>query len=134
MASVNKVILIGNLGHDPESRFLADGTAIANFSLATTEHWKGKDGNKQEKTEWHRIVLWKNLAENAVKYLKKGSAVYIEGSLQTHSWKDKDGIKRYTTEIKGRVMQFLSGKKDEAEATPSNQSSPPQTDDDDLPF
>ena len=114
---------------------MADGTAVANFSLATTERWKDKSGEKQEKTEWHKIVLWKNLAENAGKYLKKGSAVYVEGSLQTRQWDDKEGNKRYTTEITGRVMQFLGGKKEaKVDGAEPPQGNAPPPDDDDLPF
>jgi len=113
MASINKVILIGRLGKDPEMRFTQSKQAVANFSLATNESWKDKGGQKQEKTEWHNVVLWARLAELASEYLHKGSQVYIEGRLQTRSWDDKDGIKHYTTEIIGQNMQFLDGKKNQ---------------------
>ena len=99
MASVNKVILIGNLGRDPETRYMPDGGAITNISIATTETWKDKSGEKQEKTEWHRVAFFGKLAEIAGEYLKKGSQVYVEGRLQTRKWQDKDGADKYTTEI-----------------------------------
>ncbi len=107
MASVNKVILIGNLGKDPELRYTPGGSAVVNFPIATNEKWKDKDGNPQERTEWHNIVLWGRLAEIANDYLRKGSPVYIEGRLQTRNWDDRDGNKRYTTEIVGIQMQML---------------------------
>jgi single-strand DNA-binding protein len=107
VASVNKVILIGNLGKDPELRYTPGGSAVVNFPIATNERWKDKDGNPQERTEWHNIVLWGRLAEIANDYLRKGSPVYIEGRLQTRSWDDRDGNKRYTTEIVGTQMQML---------------------------
>ena len=109
MASLNKVLLIGNLGRDPEVRYMTNGEAVANFSIATTESWKGKDGQKQERTEWHPIVMYRKLAEIAGQYLKKGSAVYIEGKLQTRKWQDKDGKDRYTTEIIADEMKMLGG-------------------------
>lgn len=112
MASVNKVILIGNLGQDPELKYLPSGKAVTNFSIATTENWKDQDGNKQEKTEWHNIVLWGRQAEIAKEYLAKGRPVYIEGRLQTRSWDDQDGNKRYRTEIVGDRMQFLGSRGD----------------------
>ena len=112
MASKNLVILIGNLGKDVEYKVTPSGTPVANFSIATSETWKDKDGNKQEKTEWHNIVLWGKTAEIANQYLKKGSSVFIEGKLQTRSWDDKDGNKKYMTEIVGQSMQML-GKKPE---------------------
>jgi single-strand DNA-binding protein len=107
MASINKVILIGNLGGDPELRYTATGTAIANFTLATKENWTGKEGNKEERTEWHRIVAWARLGEICGEYLAKGKQVYIEGKLRTRSWEDRDGNKRYTTEIVAQTMQML---------------------------
>jgi single-strand DNA-binding protein len=110
MASLNKVMLIGNLGKDPEVRYTAGGTAVASFSLATTDRIKGKDGNWEDKTEWHNITLWARLAEIAGEYLAKGKTVYIEGRLQTRKWTDKDGKDRYTTEIVGEKMQMLSAK------------------------
>ncbi len=110
MAGVNKVILIGNLGKDPEVRHLENGTPVTSFSIATSESYKDKNsGEKVEKTEWHNVVLWRGLAEVAEKYLHKGDKVYIEGKLQTRSW-EKDGVTRYTTEIVGREMTMLSKK------------------------
>ncbi|ABA87902.1 single-strand-binding protein [Syntrophotalea carbinolica DSM 2380] len=105
--SVNKVILVGNLGKDPELRYTASGTAVANFSLATTERYKDRDGNSQEKTEWHNIVAWRQLAEICGKYLSKGRQVYIEGKIQTRSYEDRDGNRRYITEIVADQMQML---------------------------
>ena len=107
---VNKVILIGNLGQDPELRYTSSGTAVCNFSLATTESYKDRDGNQVENTEWHRIVAWARLAEICGEYLSKGRQVYIEGQLQTRQWEDKDGNTRYTTEIKAREMQMLGSR------------------------
>lgn len=110
MASINKVILIGNLGADPENRALPSGEAVCNIRLATTENWKDKStGEKRELTEWHRVVLYRKLAEIASQYLRKGSAVYIEGRLRTRKWQDKDGQERYTTEIEGSEMKMLGG-------------------------
>ena len=109
---VNKVILVGNLGSDPEIRYTGSGTAVCNFSLATSESYKDRDGNQVENTEWHRIVAWARLAEICGEYLKKGRQVYIEGQLQTRSWEDKDGNTKYTTEIKAREMQMLGGRDD----------------------
>lgn len=112
MASLNKVILIGNLGRDPETRFMPSGGAVCNFSIATTENWKDKQsGQKQEKTEWHNIVMFGRVAEIAQQYLKKGSQVYIEGRLQTRKWQDKtSGADRYTTEIVADEMKMLGGR------------------------
>ena len=110
MASVNKVILIGNLGRDPETRFMPSGDAICNVSIATTENWKDKNGEKQEKTEWHRVAFFGKLAEIAGEYLKKGSQVYVEGRLQTRKWQDKDGQDKYTTEIVANAMQMLGSR------------------------
>lgn len=110
MASVNKVILIGNLGRDPETRYMPDGGAITNISIATTDTWKDKAGEKQEKTEWHRIAFFGKLAEIAGEYLKKGSQVYVEGRLQTRKWQDKDGADKYTTEIVADRMQMLGSR------------------------
>ena len=107
MASINKVILIGNLGADPELRYTATGTAVANFTLATREAWTSKDGNKEDRTEWHRIVAWGRLGEICGEYLSKGKQVYIEGKIRTRSWEDRDGNKRYTTEILAQTMQML---------------------------
>ena len=110
MASVNKVILIGNLGRDPETRYMPDGGAITNISIATTENWKDKAGEKQEKTEWHRVAFFGKLAEIAGEYLKKGSQVYVEGRLQTRKWQDKDGQDKYSTEIVANAMQMLGSR------------------------
>jgi len=110
MASVNKVILIGNLGRDPETRYMPDGGAVTNVSIATTESWKDKNGEKQEKTEWHRVAFFGKLAEIAGEYLKKGSQVYVEGRLQTRKWQDKDGQDKYTTEIIADRMQMLGSR------------------------
>ena len=108
MSGVNKVILLGRLGRDPEVKYTQSGTAIANFSIATSEQWY-KDGEKQEKTEWHNIIAWKRLGEICGEYLHKGSHVYIEGKLQTNKW-EKDGVTRYKTEIVATQMQMLGGK------------------------
>ena len=110
MASVNKVIIIGNLGRDPETRYMPDGGAITNISVATTDTWKDKNGEKQEKTEWHRVAFFGKLAEIAGEYLKKGSQVYVEGRLQTRKWQDKDGQDKYTTEIVANQMQMLGSR------------------------
>ncbi|MEQ8623374.1 MAG: single-stranded DNA-binding protein [Vicingaceae bacterium] len=112
MSGVNKVILVGRLGKDPEVRHLESGAAVANFPIATSETYKDKQGNKQESTEWHSIVLWRGLAEIAEKYLTKGNLVYIEGKLKTRNWQDKDGNTRYTTEIVGDNMTMLGSKND----------------------
>ena len=112
MASLNKVMLIGNLGKDPEVRYTSSGMAVASFSIATSDRIKNKDGEFEEKTEWHNIVLWRRDAETAGQYLSKGKTVYIEGKLQTRKWQDRDGNTRYTTEIVGERMQMLSPKGD----------------------
>ncbi|WP_251619779.1 single-stranded DNA-binding protein [Odoribacter lunatus] len=143
---VNKAILIGNVGADPEIRYLDGGVAVARFSLATTESYKNKNGERVDQTEWHNIVLWRNLAEIAEKYVKKGMRLYIEGRIRNRSWEDQNGIKKYTTEIQGDTMQMLSPKQDNGDYTPrnnapsTNASIPPQPaisepdDSDDLPF
>ena len=110
MASVNKVIIVGNLGRDPETRYMPDGGAITNISVATTDKWKDKNGEMQEKTEWHRVAFFGKLAEIAGEYLKKGSQVYVEGRLQTRKWQDKDGADKYTTEIVANQMQMLGSR------------------------
>ena len=137
MASVNKVILMGNLGRDPEVRYMPNGEAVANFSIATTENWKDKSGNAQSKTEWHNIVMYRRLAEIAGEYLKKGRPVYIEGRLQTREW-EKDGVKRYSTEIIGDSMQLLGGKDSSDDSAKQQQQNAPATqppaDDTDIPF
>lgn len=107
--SVNKVILLGRLGQDPELKYTPGGSPVCNFSLATTESWTDKSGQKQEKTEWHRVVVWGKLAELCNQYLAKGRQAFLEGRLQTRSWDDKDGNKRYTTEILASTVQFIGG-------------------------
>lgn len=107
--SVNKVILLGRLGQDPELKYTPGGTPVCNFSLATTEAWTDKSGQKQEKTEWHRVVVWGKLAELCNQYLAKGRQAFLEGKLQTRSWDDKDGNKRYTTEVLASTVQFVGG-------------------------
>lgn len=108
---INKVILVGNIGKDPETRYMPNGKAVTNFSVATSEGWTDKQtGDKQERTEWHNVVLFEKLAEIAAEYLRKGSQVYIEGSLRTRKWQDKEGKDRYTTEIVARDMQMLGGR------------------------
>ena len=111
MAGINKVILVGNLGRDPEIRYFQDGTAVANFTIATSESWTDKQsGEKKERTEWHRIVAFRRLAEICGEYLSKGRQVYIEGKLQTREWEDKDGNRRFTTEIVAQTMQMLGAR------------------------
>jgi single-strand DNA-binding protein len=156
MASVNKVILVGNLGADPETRYLPNGDAVANVRLATTESWKDKtSGEKREITEWHRVVFFRRLAEIVGQYLKKGSSVYIEGRIRTRKWQDKEGQERYTTEIEASEMQMLGGRQSasasggEAEyrspapaaapssspaASPAKKASSFEDMDDDIPF
>jgi single-strand DNA-binding protein len=109
MGSVNKVILVGNLGRDAELRYTPGGAAVATLNLATTETWNDKEGQRQEKTEWHRVILWGKQAETLNQYLQKGKQIYIEGRLQTRQWDDKDGNKRYTTEIRGDRVVLLGG-------------------------
>lgn len=120
---VNKVILVGNLGQDPELRYTGTGTAVCNIRLATNESYKDASGEWVERTEWHSVVAWARLAEICNEYLKKGSQVYFEGSLQTRQWEDKDGNTRYTTEIKAREMMMLSGRGDGGSFSPSGPSS-----------
>jgi single-strand DNA-binding protein len=148
MASVNKVILIGNLGSDPEVRYTPSGSAVANFNIATNESWKDKSGQDQERTEWHKIVVWGKQAENCGEYLSKGRTVYVEGRLQTRDWTDKEGNKRYTTEIVANTIQFLGGpggSKGFSEGrAPKSSAEPPQASggngpsapppEDDIPF
>jgi single-strand DNA-binding protein len=128
MASVNKVILIGNLGRDPEVRYLPSGDAVANITIATTETWKDKGGEKQEQTEWHRVAMFGKTAEIAGEYLKKGSQVYIEGKLQTRKWTDKEGQERYTTEIRADRMQMLGSRSGGSERmAPPDEDAPPRS-------
>src|SRR6185437_1436640 len=107
--SVNKVILVGRLGQNPEVRYTPSGAAVANFSVATNESWTDKSGQKQERTEWHRVVVWGKLAELCNQYLSKGRQCYVEGRLQTRQWQDKDGQTKYTTEVQAQTIQFLGG-------------------------
>ena len=116
MASVNKVILLGNLGRDPETRYTTGGDAVTNLNIATSEQWKDKSGEKQERTEWHRVVLFGRQAEIAGEYLKKGRSVYIEGRLQTRKYTDKDGVEKYSTEIVGDRMQLIGGTRESGDA------------------
>ena len=138
MSSINKVILIGNLGADPELRYTAAGTPVATFNLATHEQWTNKDGEKGERTEWHRIVAWARLGEICGEYPHKGRQVYVEGRLQTRSWEDREGNKRYTTEIVAQTMQMLgpSGREGRVEsrdeAFPVEE--PVSIPEDDIPF
>ena len=113
MAGINKAILIGNLGRDPELRYTQNGQAVVNFSLATSENWTDKSGERVEKTEWHRIVAWGKTGELCAQYLSKGRTVYIEGRIQTRDWEDKEGVKRQTTEINANTVQFLGGPRSE---------------------
>lgn len=146
MASLNKIMLIGNLGADPEKRFLGSGQAVTNFRIATTEHWKDKQGNKQERTEWHRIVVYGPQAEACEKYLSKGRPVYVEGSLRTRQWEDQQGNTKYMTEVIAQRVQFLgspSGQRSErttegpeAESFPETPAETPATPtaEEDVPF
>jgi single-strand DNA-binding protein len=142
MAGVNKVILVGNLGRDPEVRFSKDGRPVANFTLATTERWNDRtSGEKREKTEWHRVVVWDRQAEIAGEHLRKGSQLYVEGALQTREWTDREGVKRYTTEIKCQRFQMLGQRGGESHASasaaaPSDAAAEPEAvyEEDDIPF
>ncbi len=137
MSGVNKVILIGNLGKDPEVRYLDSGVAVANFSLATTENYRNKEGEKVSQTEWHNVVLWRGLAEIAEKYLKKGSSVYIEGRIRNRKWEDKEGNTRYNNEILADNMTMLGGRSnDSSQDIGSNQNTSKSEDssENDLPF
>ncbi|WP_293005486.1 single-stranded DNA-binding protein [Nitrosomonas sp.] len=150
MASVNKVILIGNLGKDPETRYMSNGDAVTNITLATTDIWKDKNGEKQEKTEWHRVTFYRKLAEIAGEYLKKGRSVYIEGRLETRKWTDKNGVERYTTDIVASDMKMLGSRpgsdsfesapdQEEGNSVPGRSSSAKSSSgfddmDDDIPF
>ncbi len=121
---LNKVMLIGNLGADPETRFTQDGTCVCNIRVATTERFKGRDGQQQERTEWHRVVLWGRLGEIARDYLRKGSRVYIEGRIETRKWQDQSGNDRYTTEIRAREMKMLSGRNEGGGGAPQGGYAP----------
>ncbi len=128
--SVNKAILVGHLGADPESRFTPSGVAVSTFNMATNESWKNSEGNYEDRTEWHRIVLYGKAAETANEYMKKGQMAYIEGRIRTRSWEDKDGITRYTTEVLADRFTMLGRKSDNSGAPPAKNDN----DDDDLPF
>ncbi len=135
MADVNKVILIGRLGTDPEIRYTPSGTAVANFNVATNERWTNKQGEKQERTDWHRIVAWRKLGEFCGQYLKKGKQVYIEGRLQTRSWEDRDGNKRWTTEVVADRIQFVGPPEAAPSPPPETLTLPQETPvDEDIPF
>jgi single-strand DNA-binding protein len=149
MAGVNKVILVGNLGKDPEVRHLENGTAVANFPIATSESYKDKQGNRVDQTEWHNVVVWRKLAEIAENYLKKGSQIYLEGKLRTRSWDDPQGNKKYTTEVVADTFTMLGRKEDNQNAgnsgttaynqptnitSTSNVANNPVQEEDDLPF
>lgn len=140
MSNVNKAIIIGRLGQDPDIRHTQSGQAVANLSVATSERYKDKSGQQQEQTEWHRVTLWSKLGEIAQQYLKKGDLVYIEGKLKTRKWTDKDGQDRYTTEIIGSELRMLGGKSESNTTQQSYQQPKPNTApiadnvDDDLPF
>jgi len=134
MVGVNKVILVGNLGKDPEVRHLEGGTAVASFSIATTESYKDKAGQRIDQTEWHNIVVWRGLAELAEKYLKKGMTVYLEGKLRTRSWDDKDGHKRHSTEIVGDTFTILSKKENNTSTNNDDIGNIGTNTGDDLPF
>lgn len=137
MASVNKAIIVGNLGRDPEMRYLPSGEAVANLAIATTDKWKDKDGQMQEATEWHRVSFFGRTAEVCGQYLKKGSTVYVEGSIRTRKYTDKEGVEKYATEIRGDRMQMFGGKQDgQPEAKPATKQEGGHFSDlsDDIPF
>ncbi len=138
MAAVNKVILIGNLGADPEVRYTAGGNSVANFRIATTEQWTDKAGERQEHTEWHRIVAWGRLGEICGEYLHKGKQVYIEGRLRTNEWEDRDGNRRFTTEVIAQVMKMLGPASKEGRARTVGERHPVEepltVPEDDIPF
>ena len=144
MAGVNKAILIGNLGRDPELRYTQSGQAVANFTLATTETWNDRNGERAERTEWHRIVVWGKSAEMCAQYLSKGRQAYVEGRIQTREWEDKDGQKQRTTEINAQQVTFLGGRGGDGQrvdradgppaAGPAPEPAPTPPPDDDIPF
>jgi len=139
MRGVNKVILVGNLGADPETRYSSTGTAVTNFRIATSENWTNKEGGKETRTEWHRIVAFAKLAEICAEYLNKGKQVYVEGRLQSRSWEDKEGNKRWTTEVVANNIVMLGGARDQAkgmgdEPPEELPESEPTQQDDDIPF
>lgn len=141
MASVNKAIVLGNLGRDAEMRYTPGGHAVCTFSLATTDVWTDKSGQKQERTEWHRVTLWGKVAEALTTYLTKGKSVYVEGSLQTRKWTDKNGVERYTTQIRGDKVVLLGGGQrresaptEDVDRSDSNEPAAAPLADDDIPF
>ena len=144
MGSVNKVILVGNLGRDIELRYTPGGAAVATLNMATTEVWNDKSGQRQEKTEWHRVVLWGKTAETLAEYLLKGRQIYVEGRLQTRQWDDRDGNKRYTTEVRADRVVLLGGRaaggsgnetrSSDQQQRASSPDSPPELTEDDIPF
>ena len=138
MAGVNKAIVIGNLGRDPELRYTAQGTAVANFTVATNESWTNKKGEREERTEWHRIVAWGRTAELCAQYLSKGRSVYVEGRIQTREYEDREGQKRRTTEIVANTVQFLGGRGQGGQGRepgpPDDGPPPPEGGGDDIPF
>ena len=131
--SVNKVILVGNLGQDPESRFTPQGTAVTNLSVATNETWKNQNGESQDKTEWHRIVMYGKMAETAAEYMKKGQMVYVEGRLETNEWEDQNQVKRKTTQVRCDNFTMLGRRQMQSQETASNDQ-PSINSDDDIPF
>lgn len=137
MASVNKVIVLGNLGQDPELRHTASGRPVATLRIATNEQWTDQNGERKERTEWHSVVVWGRQAENCAQYLSKGRQVFVEGRLQTRKWEDRDGNPRYTTEIVADRVQFIGGQGGAGAAPPDSDSTvdgPPLAGDDDVPF
>ncbi len=131
--SVNKVILVGNLGQDPESRFTPQGTAVTNLSVATNETWKNQSGEPQDKTEWHRIVMYGKMAETAAEYMKKGQMVYVEGRLETNEWEDQNQVKRKTTQVRCDNFTMLGRRQEQAQER-TNNNEPSMNSDDDIPF
>ena len=129
---MNKAMVIGNLGNDPEIRYTQSQIPEATFSVASTERWKDAEGNKQERTEWHRVVAWRRLAEVCGEHLHKGDKVFIEGKMQTRKWEDQNGVFRYTTEIVARELEMLGGRQDSAGTPPNGETEPPMPED--VPF
>ena len=132
--SVNKVILVGNLGQDPESRFTPQGTAVTNLSIATNETWKNQNGEPQDRTEWHRIVMYGKMAETAAEYMKKGQMVYVEGRLETNEWEDQNQVKRKTTQVRCDNFTMLGRRQEGSQITESAGSEQVESSDDDIPF
>lgn len=132
--SVNKVILVGNLGQDPESRFTPQGTAVTNLSIATNETWKNQNGEPQDRTEWHRIVMYGKMAETAAEYMKKGQMVYVEGRLETNEWEDQNQVKRKTTQVRCDNFTMLGRRQEGSQITENAGSEQVESSDDDIPF